>query len=86
MIADRLFLYADDVVLFSAAEQKDLVLTRGILELFAADVGLHTNLENASLPRSIVTWKQLPLCYGIFLQNYPHYQSSTWAYRYLVDS
>jgi len=45
MIADRLFLYADDVVLFSAAEQKDLVLTRGILELFAADVGLHTNLE-----------------------------------------
>jgi len=45
MIADRLFLYAHDVVLFSAAEQKDLVLTRGILELFAADVGLHTNLE-----------------------------------------
>ena len=45
LIVDRLFLYAEDVVLFAAADQKDLVLTRGILELFAADAGLHTNLD-----------------------------------------
>jgi hypothetical protein len=45
LIVDRLFLYADDVVLFTAARQQDLVLTRGILELFAADAGLHTNID-----------------------------------------
>lgn len=45
IIKDRLFLYADDVVLFSMADQQDLVLTRGILELFVADAGLDTNID-----------------------------------------
>jgi hypothetical protein len=45
LVKDRLFLYADDVILFTAARQQDLVLTRGILEMFAADAGLHTNVD-----------------------------------------
>jgi len=44
LIVDRLFLYADDVVLFTAARQQDLVLTRGILELFAADANLEATV------------------------------------------
>ena len=45
LVKDRLFLYADDVILFTAARQQDPVLTRGILEMFAADAGLHTNVD-----------------------------------------
>jgi len=36
LVKDRLFLYADDVILFTAARQQDLVLTRGILEMFCS--------------------------------------------------
>lgn len=36
-------MYADDVVVFTAPEQQDLVLTRAILEIFAVATGLRTN-------------------------------------------
>jgi len=44
-ITDRAFLYADDVILFCAARQQDLVVARGILDLFAAASGLHSNIK-----------------------------------------
>jgi len=54
LVKDRLFLYADDVILFTAARQQDLVLTRGILEMFAADAGLHTNVDKCLILESTV--------------------------------
>ena len=45
LIKERLFLYADDVILFVTPHEQDLVLARGILELFAADSGLKTNIQ-----------------------------------------
>ena len=44
LITDRVFLYADDVVLFVSPSQQDLTLVKGILEVFAADSGLYTNI------------------------------------------
>lgn len=43
-VADRIFLYADDVVLFTTPSQQDMAIVKGILELFAMDSGLHTNI------------------------------------------
>lgn len=40
-----MFLYADDVVLFLAPRHQDLILTRGILEIFARASGLSTNIN-----------------------------------------
>ena len=34
-VKERVFLYADDVVLFIRPNQQDLLLTKGILEIFA---------------------------------------------------
>ena len=34
-VKDRVFLYADDVVLFIRPNQQDLILVKAILELFA---------------------------------------------------
>ena len=42
-IRDRAFMYADDVVIFLQSIQQDLILTRGILEIFARASGLKTN-------------------------------------------
>ena len=44
-IKERAFMYADDVVIFLSPNQQDLVLTRGILEIFAGASGLKTNLS-----------------------------------------
>jgi hypothetical protein len=42
-IKERAFMYADDVVLFSAPRQQDLIFIRGILEIFSRASGLKTN-------------------------------------------
>ena len=44
-IKERAFMYADDVVIFHSPQQQDLVLTRGILEIFAGASGLRTNMS-----------------------------------------
>ena len=43
-VKERVFMYADDVVLFTSPVVQDLVLIRAILEIFAGASGLHTNL------------------------------------------
>lgn len=48
-IKEREFLYADDVVLFMAPRQQDLVLTRSILEIFARASGLASNSNKCRL-------------------------------------
>lgn len=42
-IKERIFLYADDVVLFLSPSQKDLVITNTIFQLFGWASGLHVN-------------------------------------------
>lgn len=42
-LKERIYLYADDVVLFLAPNQQDLVVTSTILELFGCASGLHIN-------------------------------------------
>jgi len=42
-IGERIFLYADDVVIFSSTEQHDLMLIRIILEIFGCASGLKVN-------------------------------------------
>lgn len=42
-ICERIFLYADDVVIFSSMEQQDLTLIRIILEIFGCASGLRIN-------------------------------------------
>jgi hypothetical protein len=44
-VKERVFLYADDVVLFLQPQQQDLAMTKGILEIFAHVSGLRTNLD-----------------------------------------
>jgi len=44
-IKERAFMYADDVIIFLSPQQQDLVLTRGILEIFAGASGLRTNMS-----------------------------------------
>jgi len=44
-VKDRVFLYADDVVLFIRPNQQDLILVKAILELFARVSGLKTNID-----------------------------------------
>ena len=48
-IKERIFLYADDVVLFSSPAQKDLTLLKSILQIFADATGLKTNLNKCRL-------------------------------------
>jgi len=48
-IKERVFLYADDVVLFSSPAQKDLTLLKSILQIFADATGLKTNLNKCRL-------------------------------------
>ena len=43
-VKDRVFLYADDVVLFIRPHQQDLIVVNAILEIFARASGLKTNL------------------------------------------
>lgn len=38
-------MYADDVVLFLSPKEQDLILARGILEIFARTSGLATNIN-----------------------------------------
>ena len=44
-VKDRVFLYADDVVLFIRPNQQDLILVKAILDLFARVSGLKTNID-----------------------------------------
>ena len=44
-IKERAFMYADDVVIFLSPQQQDLVLTRGILEIFDGASGHRTNMS-----------------------------------------
>jgi len=46
-VAERVLLYADDVILFLSPQQQDLVLARGILQIFAMDSGLHSNIDKS---------------------------------------
>jgi len=48
-IKERVFLYADDVVLFLQPQQQDLAMTKGILEIFARVSGLRTNLDKCRI-------------------------------------
>ena len=48
-IKERVFLYADDVVLFLRPQQQDLELTKGILEIFARVSGLRTNMDKCHI-------------------------------------
>jgi len=48
-IKERIFLYADDVVLFSSPAQKDLTLHKSILQIFADATGLKTNLNKCRI-------------------------------------
>jgi len=78
LVKDRLFLYADDVILFSMAEQQDLVLTRGILKLFAADAGLHTNID-----KCLIAPIQCNLDATVTLLNYFPAKLSHFPIKYL---
>lgn len=53
-IKERVFMYADDVVLFLSQKQQDLLLTRGILEIFARASGLSTNIDKCLI--SPIQW------------------------------
>jgi len=48
-VKERIFLYADDVVLFIRPNQQDLLLTKGILEIFARVSGLETNINKCHI-------------------------------------
>ena len=39
MIRERVFMYADDVVIFTSLDQQDLALIRAVLEIFAGMSG-----------------------------------------------
>ena len=42
-VKERAFLYADDMVIFVAPKQQDLIITRVVLEIFGQASGLRTN-------------------------------------------
>ena len=48
-IPERIFLYADDVILFSSIAEQDLVAVGTILSMFAAASGLHTNPDKCAI-------------------------------------
>jgi len=48
-IPERIFLYADDVILFSSPAEKDLVAVGTILSMFAAASGLHINPNKCAI-------------------------------------
>ena len=48
-VKDRVFLYADDVVLFIRPHQQDLIVVKAILEIFARASGLKTNLDKCHI-------------------------------------
>jgi len=50
-LKEQTFMYADDVVIFLPLAQQDLVLTRGILDIFAGASGLKTNLAKCLISR-----------------------------------
>jgi len=48
-VMERVFMYADDVILFSTPSQQDLIFIKGILEIFARATGLRTNLNKCRI-------------------------------------
>ena len=48
-IPERIFLYADDVILFSSPAEQDLVVVGTILSMFAAASGLHINPNKCAI-------------------------------------
>ena len=48
-IPERIFLYADDVILFSSPAEQDLVVVGTILSMFAAASGLYINPNKCAI-------------------------------------
>lgn len=48
-IGNRISLYADDVILFTAPNLEDLDLLKAILQKFGNAFGLHTNMAKSSI-------------------------------------
>jgi hypothetical protein len=48
-IQERIFLYADDVILFTLPNQQNLVATQNILEMFALASGLNINQNKCAI-------------------------------------
>ena len=48
-IQERIFLYADDVILFTSPQQQNLVATQSILDIFAFASGLKTNPHKCAI-------------------------------------
>jgi hypothetical protein len=55
-IQERIFLYADDVILFTSPNQQNLVATQNILEMFALASGLNINQNKCAI---------IPICYRL---------------------
>jgi hypothetical protein len=77
-IQERIFLYADDVILFTSPNQQSLVATQSILEMFALASGLHINQKKCTIT---------PICCGLsetaILMQYLHGNLQHFPINYL---
>ena len=77
-IKERIFLYADDVILFTSPDQQTLVATQCILDMFALAPGLHINPNKFVITPVCCTFEQTAA-----LLHYLHGQLQAFPIRYL---
>jgi len=80
-IDEMAYMYADDVVVFSAPNQQDLILLRGILEIFAGASGLRTNMQKCRISPIQCDLESTVLILRHFLVLLTPSRSTTWAFH-----
>jgi hypothetical protein len=65
-IRHRVSLYADDLVVFLSTVERDIILVRAILEIFACYSGLRTNVSKCQLTPIRCNPEQIELVQQLF--------------------
>ena len=77
-IQERIFLYVDDVILFTSPDQQNLVATQTILEIFALASGLSINQNKCAITPICCTLEDTAL-----LMQFLHGQLQAFPIKYL---
>jgi len=79
-IPERIFLYADDVILFSSPAEQDLVAVGTILNMFAAASGLRINPNKCAITPIQCNLLETASLMKFLPGTYKHFQFATWVY------
>ncbi|GJN11283.1 hypothetical protein PR202_ga29462 [Eleusine coracana subsp. coracana] len=72
-VKNRVFIYADDLVIFLKPTEKDLKLIRAVLNLFAEATGLETNVNKCQFSPIRCTDEDIALVQQFFLCQLQHF-------------